>query len=210
MEGALLQRFFTQIDTARWVRLVLEFHFADCEIDNVTLPEDGVYTITVDGKDDEGGTYRWILNRLDGDLGGILYDESIQERISPAGDQDSFVFAGEANHRVTVDLLSLVVRGFRSQSSNRMFCMFCGFSADRCTIENVTPPQTGNYIVTVDAQGRGEYSYTLTLSLTCLSSCPPEPISTRTATPTATVILLPPDATRTPTPTETVPFDPIN
>lgn len=142
--------------------------------------------------------------------GGILYDESVQERISPAGDQDSFVFAGETNRRVTVDLhagpccarFSLTV--LKPDGS----AWFCGFSADGCTVENVTLPQTGNYIITVDAQGRGEYSYTL--SLTCLSSCPPEPIGTRTATPTATVILLPPDATRTPTPTATVPLHPTN
>jgi len=143
------------------------FTSGDCEIDNVTLPAKGIYTITVDGEGDANGNYNLCLNWLNDSATPIAYGQSLQSLISPAGDQDNFIFDGGAGHRITVFLsnTSFTRKSLRLLAPDGSTLRFCDFTSGNCEIKDETLPITGCYTVTVDGESDATGNYTLSLTL---------------------------------------------
>jgi uncharacterized protein YlaN (UPF0358 family) len=144
------------------------FLSSDCQLDNVTLPATGVYTLTIDGQNDSVGDYALTLVRLDGDAQPIAYGQTISGTITPIGDQDEFIFSGTQGQRVTAYLNN--VSGWPSYLSLRLASplsaslAFCNFLSSDCQLDNVTLPATGVYTLTVDGQNDSVGDYALTLN----------------------------------------------
>jgi len=143
------------------------FTSGDCEIDNVLLPASGTYTITVDGEDDASGSYNLCLNWLNDGATPIAYGQALQSLISPAGDQDNFIFDGGAGHRITVFLsnTSFTRKSLTLVAPDGRFLRFCDFTSGNCEIQNETLPVTGCYTMTVDGEKDAAGNYTLSLTL---------------------------------------------
>jgi hypothetical protein len=190
---------------------VCGFSSGDCQIDELTLPATGRYTITVDGSFDATGSYSLVVNRLDGDERLIEYGQIISDEIAPVGDQDNFYFAGVAGQQVTARLASMVSVSFNLRLLTPNGTSWrCNFSSTSCQIANVTLPATGRYTMTVDGSNAAIGHYTLALS-EFTSTATPTVSATATATPRNTPSETPsltPNATRTetatPSPTTTL------
>jgi len=143
-----------------------DFSKDDCQIDNATLPDSGVYTITVDGQAGVTGNYNLALNRLDDDNEAITYDQSILREISPLGDQDGFTFNGEKGRHITVFLNNQTSGNLslRLNRPNGSALALCEFTKGDCQIDNVILPVTGIYAITVDGQGSSAGKYNLALN----------------------------------------------
>jgi hypothetical protein len=146
-----------------------DFKNNDCEIDNVTLPTTGVYTLTVDGSGASTGDYTLCLNLIPGTAEAISYDQCLDRDILPMGDQDDFTFSGIAGQRVTVflDHRASIFSSFslRLTKPDGSSLAYCDFKNNDCEIDNVTLPTTGVYTLTVDGSGASTGDYTLCLNL---------------------------------------------
>jgi len=154
------------------------FSLRDCEIDTLTLPVTGVYTVTVDGSESSIGNYAVALNLLNDPPEAIAYGQSLARSISPTGDQDSFTFTGTQGHRINVFLdnqnevaASFSLRLIKPDGSS---LAFCNFSLRDCEIDTLTLPVTGVYTVTVDGSGASSGNYAVALNLL---NDPPESIA---------------------------------
>jgi len=145
------------------------FSLRDCEIDTVTLPTTGVYTVTVDGSGASKGNYTVAFNLL-GDTETIANGQSLNRVISPMGDQDTFSFSGVARQRATVflDNQNEVAASFslRLNGTDGKSLAFCNFSLRDCQIDTVALPATGIYTLIVDGSGASIGNYALTLNST--------------------------------------------
>jgi RHS repeat-associated protein len=140
-----------------------DFNYYNCQIDDALLPEDGTYTITVDGRDNTTGPYTLALNRLNGDEQAITYGQAINDNLTPYGDQDSFTFQGQAGDRVTAfetdSALYLSLRLTKPDGSS----WSCDFNYYNCQVDDVLLPEDGTYTLTVDGRDNATGPYTLYL-----------------------------------------------
>jgi hypothetical protein len=141
------------------------FSNVDCQFDNLNLLANVTYLLTVDGDRDSTGEYTLCLNRLDGKERSISYGQSLDDELSLMGDQDTFVFSGEQDDRVTVYLdhpstsrMSLLMTGPDNLT------WMCGFSNVDCQLDNIPLPVTANYVITVDGDMASIGAYTLYLN----------------------------------------------
>lgn len=123
----------------------------DRQIDNVTLPAGGEYTITVDGSDDATAEYFLCVLRQDQPVVPIGYEECEQRGIEVQGDQDSFSFFGSTGEQITVFLSHDAVMSLRlTPPAGAGAEWFEDFSGSERLIDEVTLPATGEYTITVD------------------------------------------------------------
>ena len=186
------EHFSVTLRTPQNGRWVCDFAPSYCEINDIELPLDGYYVVTVDGKDNDAGAYVLAVNHLNDKAESIVDGTTQSQEIWPAGDQDSYTFFGGAGHRISALLdkgLCCALFLLKLTKPDGTFWL-CAFTPADCPINNVTLPETGIYTLTVDGQNESADEYKL--ELTC-EHCPPIP----TATPTPTVV---PTPQATPTP----------
>lgn len=91
----------TKPDNASWL---CDFAYGDCQIDNVTLPVTGVYTLTVDGNNASSGAYtlslRWNNDPIKTQF--ISYGQVVTGTIAMVAETDAYSFAASAGDIILI------------------------------------------------------------------------------------------------------------
>ncbi|UCG51696.1 MAG: T9SS type A sorting domain-containing protein [Candidatus Latescibacterota bacterium] len=128
-----------------------------------TLPETGVYTLTVDGSGDDTPGYTLCLNLIDVD-GTISYDQCLSDSISVMGAQDNYTFTGGASDSVVVLLDNTGPGSLSLRLSHEGTSLdYDAFSLSDGQV-GATLPTNGTYTLTVDGSGDDTPGYTLCLN----------------------------------------------